>query len=84
MNKIYELFKKAPNKCVGYKQFLKATDEMDVQAVILAEDTDEHLKIEVQNRCKEKKIKLFYALSKEELGRWAKIDVKASVITIFN
>ncbi|WKY48373.1 ribosomal L7Ae/L30e/S12e/Gadd45 family protein [Eubacteriaceae bacterium ES3] len=70
------------SKVIGTKQTLKAVKEGKVQQVILAEDTDEKLKQDIQNACKDYQVMIKYFDTKLGLGKVVGIDRSAAVVAI--
>jgi ribosomal protein L7Ae-like RNA K-turn-binding protein len=83
-----QLKKKVNNslKVVGKKQVLKAIIfSLDkVKFVVLAKDAQIEVVEPIIDLCKAKKVQIYLASSKQELGSIAGIDVSASVIAVMN
>ena len=73
-------------KIVGKKQVLKAIIfSLDkVKFVILAKDAQIEVVEPIIDLCNAKKVQVYYAPTKQELGQIAGIEVNASVIAILN
>lgn len=74
----------AENKFVGLKQLIRDASNVNVKVVILADDADLEIKNLVIEKCKKENYELSTIPTMTELGKLAKIDVKASVITLYN
>lgn len=70
------------SKVVGTKQTLKALKEGRVSQVILAEDTDDKLKMDIKNTCCHYQVTVLHYKSKLELGKAVGIDRSAAVVAI--
>lgn len=78
-----EIIAKNPEKkIIGFKQCLRLLAEDKVRLVILAEDSDDHIKSRVTALCEEHGVSVISAAGMEELGRLAEIEVSAAVVSI--
>jgi len=73
-------------KIVGKKQVLKAIifSLTEVKFVILAKDAQIEVVEPIIDLCKAKKVQVYYATTKQELGQIAGIEVNASVLAVLN
>jgi large subunit ribosomal protein L7A len=69
-------------KVIGTKQTLKAVKEGRAKQVILAQDTDEKLKMEIKNACEHYQVVIEYFDTKHGLGIAVGIDRAAAVVAI--
>ncbi len=83
MSDILEKVEKTKTKFVGLKQLLRGVDFQTVEMVVLAKDADENIKTQVCEICNRQNLKLETVTSMKELGEYAGISVKASVVTLF-
>lgn len=73
-------------KIVGKKQVLKAIifSLNSVRCVIIARDAEGEVVEPILDLCKQKKVQVYFAANKQELGFVAGIDVMASVVALLN
>jgi ribosomal protein L7Ae-like RNA K-turn-binding protein len=69
-----------PLKCVGLKEVARQADAGLLSEIILARDTDSAFKQKVNAIARKNRLPVRYAAASAELGRLAKIDVKAGVV----
>ncbi len=84
MNDILEKVKQSNNKFVGYKQLMRESDCGEIQYVVLADDTDVVMKDKVTLLCEAKGFPLHHVPTMKQLGEFAGIHVRASVVSILN
>jgi large subunit ribosomal protein L7A len=72
----------AGGKVVGIKQVARAAEAGALAEVYLAADADDFIAADVKRLCRDKKIPLRVRFTREELGRFCRIDVKAAVVGI--
>ena len=65
-------------KYVGIKQVLKAVKEGKTNMVYIGKDVEKQVISDLTSLCKQKGIPIIYVDTMKELGRMAKIDVKAA------
>ena len=84
MNDILEKVKNANNKFVGYKQLMRESDCSQIQFVVLADDTDVVMKDKVILLCESKGFPLHHVPSMKQLGEYAGISVRTSVVSVLS
>ncbi len=78
-----QAIKDAKEKVIGLKQTLRAIQQDKVNAVVLANDIEEHLVKKILEACEEKRISVFpLNIGQRELGRLCQIEVGASVVAL--
>lgn len=77
----YKDFKDIP-KVIGLKQSLKQIKKGNVSKVVLAEDTDENIKKDIQIACENAKVPVIYCKSKVVLGEESGIERSAAVVAL--
>lgn len=71
-----------PRLLVGYKQTVRALNEMNVDRVYLAENCEGKIKGPIEDLCGEKNVSLMYMPDMKELGKMCGIEVKASCAAV--
>lgn len=62
----------------GVKQVLKAVRNGEITTVFVGDDAEQEVTKELIRLCKEKNIEIKHIATMEELGKLAKIDIKAA------
>ncbi len=67
---------------VGYKQAIRALNEDKASKVFIAEDSDNHMKDNMENLASQKNTPVFLIPTMKELGNMCSIEVGASCAVI--
>lgn len=78
----YEKVMQAKKYRVGLKETIKAVKRGQVREVILAQDTDQHVQIQIVNACLHHQVPTAYVDSMKELGKACGIDVGTASVAI--
>ncbi len=65
-------------KYVGMKQVLKAVKDGKTTRVYIGKDAEKYVISDLTDLCRQKGVQITYVDTMKELGRMAKIDVKAA------
>ncbi len=71
-----------PKRVIGFRETLRMLKQDKVSNVILAKDTDDSMKVEIEELCKEKQVPVKIAKSRRRLGFSSGIERPASVIAV--
>ena len=78
----YEQIEQASLVRIGTKQTLRAVEQDELTAVIIAKDADPRVTTKVIQLCKSKQIPITYVDSMKQLGKACKIEVSAAMVGI--
>ncbi|CAM3479768.1 ribosomal L7Ae/L30e/S12e/Gadd45 family protein [Hydrogenibacillus schlegelii] len=79
---MYDRVRSARRKIVGARQVLRAIEQGEPIAVVVAEDAAKDITLPLVEKAKARGIPVHTVESMQELGRAAGIDVAASVVAI--
>lgn len=72
----------AREKVIGSRQIMRGFRDGQIRCVLIAEDAEEHIKLELVSQCRLAGVEAVFVPSKEELGRAAGIDVASAAVGI--
>lgn len=68
------------NKVAGVRQIVRGINGDTIRCVLIAEDTDLHIKRQLLDLCTQKNIPVLFCPSKSELGREIGIDIGCAAV----
>jgi large subunit ribosomal protein L7A len=78
----YEQIEQASLVRIGTKQTLRAVEQGECTAVLVAKDADPRVTTKVIQLCKSKHVPILYVDSMKQLGKACKIEVSAAMVGI--